>query len=213
MAEELLDELPRPQRLALSYAPAKARRATLALLALDARLAAVLRRRGEPMLAQMRLAWWRDRLADDPASWPVDAVLALLRQWREPGALVPLVDGWEALLGEQLDQAAIAEFARGRGAGFGSLARELHCDTHNAEAAGRLWARGDLAANLTDPAERAAAIEAAGAEPRVSSLPRLLRPLTVLAGLAEASLRRGGAPLLANPGAALLAVRLGIFGR
>lgn len=213
MAEELLDELPRPQRLALSYAPAKARRATLALIALDARLAAVLRRRGEPMLAQMRLAWWRDRLADDPASWPADAVLALLPQWREPGALVPLVDGWEALLGEQLDQAAIAEFAHGRGVSFGLLARELRCDPHDAEAAGRLWALGDLAANLTDPAERAAVIEAAGAEPRLSSLPRLLRPLTVLAGLAQASLRRGGAPLLANPGAALLAVRLGIFGR
>ena len=46
MAEDLLDELPRPQRLALSYAPAAVRSATLGLLALDARLGAILRRRG-----------------------------------------------------------------------------------------------------------------------------------------------------------------------
>lgn len=213
MAEDLLDELPRPQRLALSYAPAAVRSAMLGLLALDARLGAILRRRGEPLLAQMRLAWWRDILTAEPASWPSDAVLALLRPWGDPGALVPLVDGWEALLSDQLDPVAIGEFARGRGAGFGLLARELGCDPGSAEAAGRLWAFGDLAANLTDTAERAAVVEASRVEARLPALPRVLRPLTVLAGLAQASLRRGGAPLLDGPGAALLAVRLGIFGR
>jgi phytoene synthase len=44
-------------------------------------------------------------------------------------------------------------------------------------------------------------------------LPRALRPLTVLAGLALRSLARGGAPLLDGAGATLLAVRLGIAGR
>jgi hypothetical protein len=36
--------------------------ATLALLALDARLAAILRGRREPIAAQLRLAWWREML-------------------------------------------------------------------------------------------------------------------------------------------------------
>jgi hypothetical protein len=45
------------------------------------------------------------------------------------------------------------------------------------------------------------------------SLPRTLRPLTVLTGLARRSLGRGGAPLLDGPRAALLAMRLGIAGR
>ena len=114
MAEALLEELPQPQRLALAYAPQAARAATLAVFALDARLGAVLRRRGEPVLAQMRFAWWRDMLARDPVQWPRgDEVLGLVAGWRDPAALIPLVDGWEALLGDTLDAASIDEFARG----------------------------------------------------------------------------------------------------
>jgi phytoene synthase len=214
MAQNLFDELPPPQRLALSYAPSAARSATLALLALDARLGAILRRGGEPVLAQMRLAWWRERLVADPASWPGgDAVLGLLRDWREPAALAPLVDGWEALLGDELDARAIGEFARGRGEGFAGLARELGAEASAAAMAGQLWALGDLAANLSDPGERRATLEAAPGLPCSPNLPRALRPLTVLAGLARRSLARGGAPLLDGSGAILVAMRLGITGR
>ena len=96
MSRSLAEQLPPPQRLALSYAPPSARCPTLALLALDTRLAGLLRRRGEPVLAQVRLAWWRDILAAEPGGWPEgEPVLALLRSWREPAPLVALVDGWE----------------------------------------------------------------------------------------------------------------------
>ena len=56
------------------------------------------------MLGQLRLAWWRDRLNDDPAKWPKgEPLLGRLGSWGERSrALVPLVDGWEALLGEPL---------------------------------------------------------------------------------------------------------------
>jgi phytoene synthase len=213
MAENLSEELPRPQRLALSYAPRAARRATLAVLALDARLGAVVRRRGEPVLAQMRLAWWRDTLGSPPQDWPRgDEVLGLLREWREPAALVPLVDGWEALLGQVLDAAAIEQFARGRAQAFAGLARELGEEPDSAAACGRLWALGDLAANLSQPGERMRAIAAARGLPR-PRLPRKLRPLAVLAGLAQRSLARGGTPLLDGPRAVLFALRLGIGGR
>jgi phytoene synthase len=213
MMRILLDELPAPQRLALAYAPAAARPATLALLVLDARLAAILRRKGEPLLKQMRLAWWRDMLATAPEGWPAgEALLELLREWRAPSALVALVDGWEALLGDPLDHAAIGEFVRGRAQGFAELARELGADPEAAAACARLWALGDLAANLSDPVERAAAIGGAAGLPR-PLLPRAMRPLAVLAGLAQRSLRRGGAPLLDGPRAVLLAVWLGMTGR
>jgi phytoene synthase len=214
MPHALLDDLPPPQRLALSYAPASARRPTLTLLALDARLGGILRRRGEPLLAQMRLAWWRDRLAEEPRSWPAgDAVLDLLREWREPAALAPLVDGWEALLGDRLDGRGIAEFANGRGEAFAQLARELGVQAPSAEASAARWALGDLAANLSDPGERAKAIEAGTVMPPRPRLPRALRPLAVLSGLARRSLARGGAPLLDGPAAMMLAIRLGIAGR
>jgi phytoene synthase len=212
MMRTLLDELPAPQRLALAYAPAAARRPTLALLALDARLGAILRRKGEPVLRQMRLAWWREKLADEPAGWPAgEAVLKLLSEWRQPSALVALVDGWEALLGDELDPAAIGEFARGRAQGFAQLASELGVDPEPAAACARLWALGDLAANLSDPAERAAVLGNAAGLPR-PPLPRALRPLAVLAGLAQRSLGRGGTALLDGPKATFLAVRLGIIG-
>jgi phytoene synthase len=214
MSRPLVEQLPPPQRLALSYAPSSARCRTLALLALDTRLAGLLRTRGEPVLAQMRLAWWRDILAAEPNGWPRgEPVLALLRNWREPARLVALVNGWEALLSDPLDATAIAEFASGRAEGFAQLAREVACDPAPATAAARAWALGDLAAHLADPAERDAVIEMAADFSPIAALPRPLRPLAVLAGLARRSLARGGTALLDGPGAALTAIRLGIAGR
>jgi phytoene synthase len=214
MVHVLVEELPPVQRLALAYAPRAAREPTLALLALDARLARTLQRKSEPVLAQMRFAWWRDTLAKEPAQWPRgDELLALLRHWRDPGALTPLVDGWEMLLGERLDPAAIGEFAGGRGRAFGQLAAELGADPLAAKACGETWALGDLAANIANPAEREAVLGAARELDDCPRLPRALRPLTVLSGLARRALRRGGTALLDGPGAAVLAMRLGIAGR
>jgi phytoene synthase len=214
MDHVLLDELPPAQRLALAYAPGRTKRPTLALLALDARLAKTMQRKGEPVLAQMRFAWWRETLAKAPEQWPRgDEVLALLREWRDSAALTPLVEGWEMLLAESLDAAAVAEFAGGRGRAFGQLATELGEDPRSASACGQIWALGDLAGNIADPAEREAVLEAARRLPPCGSLPRALRPLAVLAGLAQRALGRGGTPLLDGPGAALLAMRLGITGR
>jgi phytoene synthase len=214
MAQSLLDDLPPAQRLALAYAPRGARSATQALLALDARLAAVLRRRGEPVLAQMRFAWWRDMLGMVAAGWPRDdEVLDALREWRDPGVLVALVDGWEGLLAETLDAPAIDAFARGRATAFGQLAAELGLSRTGAEICASCWALADLAGNLSDPGERAAAMGAARALPPCPALPRALRPLAVLAALANRSLTRGGAPILDGFGAGLLAMRVGIAGR
>jgi phytoene synthase len=214
MTQPLLDELPPVQRLALAYAPKAARPATLALLALDGRLAAVLRRRGEPVLAQMRFAWWRDVLGKPRAEWPRgDAVLGLLGEWRDPAPLVSLVDGWEGLLAETLEPETVDAFAAGRGQAFAQLAEELGARSDEAGVCGARWALADLAANIADPHERTMVVERARALPPGQRLPRALRPLAVLAALATRSLDSGGTPVLDGPGAAMLAVRVGIIGR
>jgi phytoene synthase len=215
MSVDLTAELPPAQRLALAYAPAFARPATLALLALDARLGAVLRGRREPLAAQLRLAWWRDRLATRQSEWPPgEPLLEALRCWRAPAGLGALVDGWEALLAEALTPPLIGEFVDGRAQAFAALARELERDRpDDAARAARIWALADLAANLSDPGERSLLIACADDVPALPRLSASLRPLAVLAGLGAAALRRGGEPLLAGPRSALAALRIGLTGR
>jgi len=192
-------------RLALAYAPAGARDRWLTLLALDARLAGVVRTAREPMLAQIKLAWWRERLAGDPAGWPKgEPLLARLAGWADPAGLAPLVDGWEALLAEPPVDAAT--FAAGRATALTVLARELGSDPALVEPFAHDWALADLALE-----SEASAI--APVPPASGSLPRTLRPLAVLAGVTRRAAARGGAPALYPPGAWLTAVRIGLFGR
>lgn len=209
-----IEQLPPPQRLALSYSPSRARLAIAALLTLDARLAAILRARREPIAAQLRLAWWRDVLARPVAEWPHgEPVLDSLRAWRDPSGLSDLAVGWEALLAETLTATAISEFAAGRSRAFSCLARELGATSTGAtEEAARIWALADLAANISDSVERTLVVEQ-GRHLTPPSLPAPLRPLAVLAGLGARALRQGGAPLLNGPGSTLLALRIGLTGR
>lgn len=211
----LLEELPAPQRLALAYASSRSRPATFPLVALDARLAAILRSRREPAAAQLRLAWWRETLMRPIEQWPEgEPLLSALRVWREPAVLAALADGWEALLAEELTPAGIAEFVEGRARAFASLARELGAHPpEDAATAARIWALADLAANISDGAERALAVEYGrrlGSPPRLSAS---LRPLAVLAGLGASALAGGGRPLLSGPGSLLAALRIGMTGR
>ena len=218
-SDRLLGALPVLQRLALAYAPASARLPTLALLALDTRLAGIVRAASEPMLAQLRLAWWREQLDTDMASWPEgEPLLAVLRSWQGGQAtLVRLVDGWEYLTGNApLPASALEHFAEARGQAFAALAGRLGLAAE-AEAAlrlGRNWALADMAARLSHTEEKAAAQELArGQDWRRARLSRGLRPLTVLHGLAARGMKQGRA--LDNPSPADLAaaLRLGLLGR
>ena len=184
------------------------------MLALDLRLGEILRSGREPIARQLRLAWWRDTLGKPASEWPRgEPSLDVLRAWRDPSALAALPIGWEALLAEELTPAAIAQFLDGRAEGFACLARELDGDPDDAAAAGRWWALADLAANLSNDAERRLAIQYAADLPRLPLLPRALRSLAVMARLGKAALARGGGPLLDGPRATLLALRTGLTGR
>lgn len=154
-------------------------------------------------------------LEQDPTQWPRgEPLLDSLRGWRDPGALAALPSGWEALLVDDLTPNAIAEFVDARGQAFAGLAEELGVDAPgDAAASARIWALADLAANLSEGAERQLTTEYGRSlepPPRLSSS---LRPLAVLTALGAAALARGGGDLLAGPGSALLALRIGLTGR
>ena len=216
-SDVLVEALPVHLRLALSYAPARVRALTLGLLVLDGRLAGIVRGTREPLLGQVRLAWWRDRLCEKPAAWPEgEPLLALLLLWgAETGALSALVDGWEGLLGDPpLPGDALERFADGRASAFGGLARLLGADPGEAMRAARGWALVDLSGKLGDADERSAARALAEQQDwRRVHLPRRLRPLAVLHGLARRAMVRGDGELLAGGTAGLVALRLGLLGR
>ncbi len=190
--------------LVLGYAPADARDALAALLALDARLGAILRTTREPLVGQMRLTWWYEALAAlDHAPAPAEPVLAALRRAavaRVPGAvLARQVEGWEALLETPLTVAAAEAHARARGGGlFGAAAALLETPADDMiSRAGEGWALADLARHLSDPTVADAARTAALS--RVSDAldrrwPTRARALGALAWLARLDLERPTRP-------------------
>lgn len=213
----LLHELPAERRLALAYAPAAFRADNLAVFLLDLRLSRLVAQRREPLLTQVRLAWWRDRLSEEPTGFHhEEPLLRLLENWGSTRArLIALVDGWEALLTEPpITELSIDLFAQGRGQAFAALAERCGQADYALEAlrTASNWALADLAERSSDPAEarhvQSIAVAADWQRPR---LPRALRPLVILYGLAS---RRMGQNRPAAPITDFFAaMRLGIFGR
>lgn len=174
-------------------------------------------RTSEPMLGQMRLAWWRDALGKPVAERPCgDAVLdAIGVDWAgHEDALVQMVDGWEVLVtAEQIGADEAAAFGAGRGAFFAALAADASpavgqvCTT-----AGMRWALADAATGVSDQGERAALVAAGlAADHGGGRLPAELRGLAVLDALALRALRRGGRPMMEGRGASLTVLRAAIF--
>lgn len=212
MAEtELLGLLAPDRRLALSYAPRAARCLFLGLYALDARLGTAVRTAREPALGQIKLAWWRERIAENPAQRPRgEPVLGALAAWGESGsALTALVDGWEQQLGEEpASTESIRAFTQGRGAACAALAGLLGADPIMANRAGLGWALLDLGA-LQGPSAGLRAVTDES-DWQLPKLPRALRPLSVHFGLAQRTRDREFA--VGGIGDLLVAMRLGLLG-
>lgn len=208
------NDLSPPHRLALAYARSGARPVWEGLLRLDARLARTALGAREPLLGQLKLAWWRDRMAQPTAEWPRgEPLLAILVRWEaEREVLGQLVDAWEGAVGGSPAEPVIARIAEGRADAFAALGRIVGMDASVEDAVrlvGRAWALSDLSVGLPEPEGRAAAsrlLAAQDARPPV--LPRDLRPLAILADIArgesegEGTLRRFAR-----------IIRLGIIGR
>jgi 15-cis-phytoene synthase len=206
--------------LALAWSPADVRPMLRNALSLDHRLAQIIAHTSEPMLGQMRLAWWREALRKEPGVRPQgDAVLdAISRCWIHPAeALIFMIDGWEELLGrDALDEATAHKYAHGRAHAL-LVACEIAADDEGHEAArsaGLAWAFGDLASKVSSAAERAMLTEQGlvfGAVHR--ALPVRGRGLAVLGALGRRGLRRGGRPLMEGRSAALVALSAAITRR
>lgn len=199
--------------MALAYCPRVTRAAFTVLLALDARLAGIVRSSREPILSQLRLAWWRDQIAKPAEERKAgEPLLAALTAWPgDTAGLAGLVDGWEALLvGSEPPIGAISQLAEARAAAVASLATAGN--RTQARRMAKNWALADLSSRLSDPAVRLPAIATATAQDwHTVILPRGLRPLQVLYGLSRRD--RGRRPLLADRRAFLIALRLGLIGR
>lgn len=212
MPAQLWTSLSSAQRLALAYAPARARPRFAGLFTLDRLLGQALAQTREPLAAQLRLAWWRDTLADPASPLPDPRLTSLRGGTALPGSLEAMVDGWELLLAEVPDLAAAVGK---RAEPYGALADDLGCSAAGvaaSRAAAERWLMVDLAGHLSNPALREQALEFARAMPPPGGLPRVMRPLAVLGGLASRAVARGGA-LIGDRWSPLAAMRLGIFGR
>jgi 15-cis-phytoene synthase len=174
------DDLMPPARLAVSYAPPTLRSALALLLLFDARLAAIVANAKEPLIGQMKLAWWRDALLAEPANRPTgEPYLASLTSMNDPAlaaATLALVDAWEMLVveGDWLEP-IIEQFAATRSAAIFETYAQMADLKDDVQSLGRQWAIDDLYVRF---GQRAALDTPTG-----SLLPRSrqFRPLTILA--------------------------------
>lgn len=203
-------------RLAVAYAPARSRARALALLALDHRLAAIVQSAREPVLGQLKLSWWRDRLGQPKEQWPTgEPVLAALRSWGDhSGRLVQLVDGWESMLNGGLAEMSALSATRALAwADFADLVNQSPA-RDAVLAAARRWSLADLALGCASGTLRDEALAVARREDwQRAILPRDLRTLAMLNGLAKRALWRDRTNLLSAPSDLFVAIRIGLFGR
>jgi len=188
--------------LALSYAPDRSRAALDALFSLDTALGNVLRTTREPLVGQMRLAWWREALQGlDASGAPAEPVLqslasAVLPLGIEASALCGTVDAWEPLLGD-IGNGSIDEHARLRGRALFIMAGgALGAATDDPVGdAGEGWALADLAANLSDPSLASRAREEAAAKLTAARRSRWSRNGRALGALALIADRQLSGPI------------------
>ncbi|WP_375380908.1 squalene/phytoene synthase family protein [uncultured Sphingomonas sp.] len=189
-------DAPPERAVALSYAPARARAALAALLALDDTLAGLLRAGREPLVAQMRLTWWHGALtALDDGIVPAQPVLAALAQDVLPRGvagvrLAGMIDGWETLLDlEPLDSGRLTTYAAGRGRVLFEAAGTVlgAAPGDPVGEAGEGWALADLVGHIANAAERAAAADLARARLGQALALRWSRPARALGAMAHAA--------------------------
>ncbi|HYD11765.1 MAG TPA: squalene/phytoene synthase family protein [Allosphingosinicella sp.] len=180
--------------LALAYVPAAVRPAVAALWRLDAGFGAILATGTQPLVSQMRLAWWREALErldrePPPAEPLLQALAAHVLPTASGAELAAMEEGWLMLLAEEaLTEAELARYAELRGAQlFVLTARLLGVADFPVRRAGAAWALADLARH----SRRAGEVKSPPPESK-TKWPKRLRPLGMLAMLARRDLERLG---------------------
>jgi phytoene synthase len=153
--------LPPPQQLAVAYARSDFREAWSLLLEFDNRMMAIAFKGQEPVLKQMRLAWWREQLAKSVADRPKgEPLLARLSRMPNAGqvevAAATLIDAWEELITDDGDTGAgLQKCADLRAdAIFASYAGWVGSNVTAATEAGRTWAVADLGGGPQPPRKK-----------------------------------------------------------
>jgi phytoene synthase len=223
MRPENNENLPVEAHLALAHTKPAFRDPLRIVLELDHRLGRIVAGTSEPMLGQMRLAWWRETLMQEVQDRPGgDAVLdAIGEHWAgREAALVALVDGWEHILAQPpLAEEGARAFATGRCeallAVFGHAGAAAARERSDALAlAAWRWALADLAVKVSLDEERELLVRLGLADRTPGSgISSEARGLAVLGALAFRALKRGGRPLMEGRGASLVAARAAILGR
>lgn len=203
--------------LALSYVPLRRRPAVEALWRLDVALGQALAGGREPLISQIKLAWWREALekldhAPPPSEPVLQAVAAHLLPAGLSGAeLAAMEPGWSVLLSqERLTAPDLETYAQARGGLLFRHSAILLGGGHEAVAgAGEAWALVDLARHSGDAEDKAAALAAARLHARSGRWPARLRPLGMLAALArrDAEARRPQWEVQGAPGRMLRMLR------
>ncbi len=175
--------------LSLAYAPAQSHRRWQAIFAVDAHLAQITVQAREPMVARIKLAWWREQgfsgagQANDLAP-EIELLSDILP------ALITLAGAWdECLAGE--DEAAMAYGLALFEACAGSCGQELQVDQKNAAKA---WGLAAQARMMDQAALLARAANLFEQAPK-SRFPASLRPLSILVTLARVDARKSWASL------------------
>jgi 15-cis-phytoene synthase len=139
--------------LALNYVREPARDVVHALWALDEALGQIVRTTTQPMIGQMRLTWWHERLsAIGEGEPPAEPILATLTETGLAGpAMAGIVEGWEALLDPlPWSDTVIADHAVRRGGALFALSAQLLDNGNDVTAAGEGWAAMDVALHCSD---------------------------------------------------------------
>jgi 15-cis-phytoene synthase len=174
------DDLPPPARLAIAYAPQRARAALALLLRFDARFAGIIANTSEPLITQMKIAWWRDAMIASVAARPKgEPLLSSLFELDDPAvnqAATQLANAWELLVGEDPWSAAtLGNFARMRGQAIFDAYATLSGQQKMPSGLGEQWAADDLRQRFGERVQKIS-------RPN-PTLPndRVFRPLTILA--------------------------------
>jgi 15-cis-phytoene synthase len=189
------NDLTPPQMLALAYARGDSRDFLALLLRYDRRLGAIIANGKEPLIGQMRLAWWRDVIARPAASRPLGeplvAALTALEQAQGGGtaaaaSMLLITDAWGGLLAnEQWTTAVLADHLAARSAaifgGYAAAKAGTGLRDGDVVTAGRYWAACSLPEYCQTAAQHdAVTSHVTGMQPWYR-LPATLRPLTILA--------------------------------
>ena len=194
------------------------------MFTIDAAMGDVVRTTTEPMVGQIRLAWWRERLealgaGELAPSEPRLAAAAreLVPRGIKGAELARLERGWVSLFDAFPWEIGTAEAIWFRGRLLFALAAELLGRTDDAiESAGGLWALVDAERHCSDATSRDMLIGQARTFARGlgdTRFPAALRPLSMLAALAVRD--TGGPPFEreGTPGRAFAMLRHRLSGR